>query len=175
MKKILLIALVFLAAAASAQDLPYIDSLNYYFTGLVNDYRNAREVPCIWMDANLADFATNHVWYLIGHPDEGLVHSIHALAENDSSVFQKVVENLIGPGNIFVENVAKIKDDGNIRTIKQLAQSVFDLWASQANSSSSMLNDAVDFFYIAYGETDEAYYLTFIGVSEKQNKPENQN
>jgi len=166
MKRIIAIIFSVVSANLCAQEIQYVDSLNYYFTGMVNDYRDAKGLHYIWVDYTLQDYTKNHVFHMVLHGKEGIVHSIEPLAENDTVVYKKIIEGMFGQGKTFVENIAKIENDGKIRTFRELAEAVFTIWTNDDRSRAALLNDQIDFFLVDYGETDDAFFMEFVGISE---------
>jgi uncharacterized protein YkwD len=116
-----------------------VDSIQFYFLEIINEYRISKGVDKLEIDSNLTDIAQNHANYIHyevvkNFNDEGYSH-IQKNKENPYYVGKYLSDRLDNSG----ENICKYRDIKE-KSDKLIATILFNKWKDSKNHNENMLN-----------------------------------
>ncbi len=141
-----------------------VDSIQFYFLEIINEYRISKGVDKLEIDSNLTNIAQNHANYIHyevvkNFNDEGYSH-IQKNKENPYYVGKYLSDRLDNSG----ENICKYRDIKE-KNDKSIAIILFNKWKDSKNHNENMLNS--NFKKMGIGFKFDKIQL------EKYNKTEN--
>jgi len=148
------------------------DSVQYYFTKILNNYRQSNGLSNIKLNDKLKQFSDDHAKYMV--TINRVTHG-----ENEYSFHNRFNKNFVGYGG---ENCSEVLISKNIRsnfnnlnvvldkittqgiTNELFAQYTFLTWKNSNSHNKFLLDKEVTCFYLSYEKVKNTYYLEYFAM-----------
>lgn len=148
------------------------DSVQYYFTKILNDYRQSNGLSNIKLNHKLKQFSDEHANYMASI--DKVTHG-----ENEYSFHNRFKKHFTGYGG---ENCSEILISKNLRsnfdnlnvvlnkittqgiTNELFAQYTFLTWKNSKSHDKFLLDKDVTCFYLSYEKVKNTYYLEYVAM-----------